>query len=202
MMIQVLFFDIGGVILTNGWDKIQRGEVFAKFDLNPEEIEALHDRYSVALDTGEIGLDQYLDKVVFTTPRPFSREDFIDEMKAQSQLLGETRNWLKAFRQKADVRIFALNNEGLDLNRHRIETFALKELFGAFLSSCYLGLAKPDTRVFERALEIVQCKPAEVVVIDDRFENIESAQDIGMITHHFQNLAGLRAFLNDQRFHA
>ncbi len=70
-----------------------------------------------------------------------------------------------------------------------------------FLSSCYLGLRKPDAAIYRLALEITQRRPDECLFIDDRLPNIEAAMQIGMRAIHFQDAAQLRTELGENGIH-
>ena len=75
-----LFLDIGGVILSNGWDHQLREKAAKKFGLDFMEM---NQRHALTFDTYEIGkitLDEYLNRVVFYVSRSFSHEDFKEFM--------------------------------------------------------------------------------------------------------------------------
>lgn len=46
--------------------------------------------------------------------------------------------------------------------------------------SCYLGAVKPNRKFYERALAKYDLRPEQVLFIDDRPENIESAREMGI----------------------
>ena len=52
--------------------------------------------------------------------------------------------------------VATLNNESCELNEHRIKKFKLRELFSIFFTSCYLGVRKPDEKIYQLALGITQ----------------------------------------------
>lgn len=187
----VVFFDIGGVLLTNGWDHVSRGRAAARFALD-DGFEARHVALANALDTSKMSLDAYLDRVVFDRPRAFSRDELVAFIQAESQPHPEALAVLDEVVATGRYRVFALNNESRELNNYRIETFQLARRFDAFLSSCYLGMAKPDPAIYTRALELLQ-QPAEACVfVDDREENLVSAALLGVRTILHQHAAGTR----------
>ena len=176
---EVVFFDIGGVLLTNGWDHVSRHLAAQTFGLD-EGFEERHGALAKDLDTARISLDAYLDRVVFDRPRPFARADFLAFMREQSQPYADTIALLDEVVATGRYLVVALNNESRELNQYRIRTFELHRRFETFLSSCYLGLAKPDHAIYQRALEILH-RPAETCVfVDDRPENVAPAEELGV----------------------
>jgi putative hydrolase of the HAD superfamily len=194
--IKTLFWDIGGVILTNGWDRGSRREAANAFQLDWEEFQDRHDFSFPAFDSGLITLHEYLNRTIFYRPRPFSREEFTAFMFAQSKEYPETRAVLKAAARTGKYFIGTINNEPLELNQYRIETFNLREDFSVFFSSCYVRARKPEDTIFRVALEVTQRRPEQCVFIDDRALNLESPRRLGIHTIHHQNAEHLRTELS------
>jgi putative hydrolase of the HAD superfamily len=193
--ITTLFWDIGGVILTNGWDRASRREAAEAFHLDWEEFQDRHDLSFPAFDAGHIKLNEYLDRTLFYRPRSFTREEFTAFMFAQSKEFPESRAILDTTARSGKYFIGAINNEPLELNEYRIEAFGLRKDFLVFFSSCYLGYRKPEEMIFRVALEVTQRKPEHCLFIDDRPLNLESPRRLGMNTIHYQNAAQLCAEL-------
>ena len=193
--ITTLFWDIGGVILTNGWDREARRQAAKAFDLDWDELQDRHDLSFPAFDTGHITLDQYLDRTLFYKPRPFTREEFTAFMFAQSQEYPETRAVLTRLASTGKYFTAAINNEPFELNQYRIEAFNLRNEFQAFFSSCYVYARKPDEAIFRIALSVTQRSPERCVFIDDRPINLENARRLGMHVIHHQGAAKLVAEL-------
>jgi putative hydrolase of the HAD superfamily len=191
---KVVLFDIGGVLLTNGWDHVSRGRAVEQFALD-EGFEARHAALAVALDTAQITLDEYLDRVVFERSRPFERDAFVAFMRAESQPFPDTLAVLDDVVASGRYSVHALNNESRELNAYRIATFALAPRFDVFLSSCYLGLSKPDPAIYRRALEMMQVSPASCVFVDDRAGNIAPANELGIRGIHHTSAATTREAL-------
>jgi putative hydrolase of the HAD superfamily len=190
--ISTLFWDNGGVILTNGWDRAARRRAVEKFQLDWDDFAERHELMLNAFETGEATLDQYLHRTIFYRQRPFSPDEFKAFMYAQSQALPESLAFLAQLATTRRYMLASLNNESRELNEYRIETFGLRKYFEAFFSSCYLGVRKPDETIYLLALKITQREPAECVMVDDRELNLECAREIGMRTIQFQNAAQLR----------
>src|SRR5213594_991474 len=185
--ITTLFWDIGGVILTNGWDRESRKEAASAFRLDWEEFQDRHDLSFPAFDTGQITLNEYLDRTLFYRSRSFTREEFTAFMFAQSKEYPQTRTILDKVASSGKYFIGAINNEPLELNQYRIEAFHLRRNFLVFFSSCYVRSRKPEETIFRVALEVTQRPPEKCLFIDDRPLNLESPRRLGKNTIHHQN---------------
>jgi putative hydrolase of the HAD superfamily len=190
--VTALFWDVGGVILSNGWDRAARAEAAKKFGLDWEDFQDRHELASPAFETGQITLDTYLQRTVFYRKRAFTREEFIAFIFAQSQEFPESRAILSALAQTRKYLLATINNEPRELNIRRIEQFNLRRDFEAFFSSCFVHIRKPDEAIYRLALEVTQRRPEECLFIDDRALNLECARQMGMRTIHFENAAQLR----------
>ena len=192
--VTALFWDVGGVILTNGWDRDSRSAAIEKFHLDWEDFQDRHELANPAFELGQLSLDEYLHRTVFYRSRPFAPDQFKAFMLAQSRELPESRAVLDALTLSGKCKYFvaAANNEGRELNEHRIKRFDLRRNFAAFFSSCYVQLRKPDEAFYRLALNITGRAAEECVFIDDRATNVECAGRLGMRTIRFQNAAQLK----------
>lgn len=192
----VILFDVGGVLLTNGWDTRERALAAQHFHLNLPDLEAKHQSVFSAWERGKITRDDYLDAAVFCRPRGFSRDEFFNFVLAQSQWLPNGAiGILKHLAASNNYMLGALNNEARETNEYRLTTFGLRQYFDVVLSSCYLGLRKPDLAIYQRALDILG-RPAErILFIDDRAENVAGALNAGMKAIQFKNDEQLRGEL-------
>lgn len=180
-----VFWDIGGVVLTNGWDHNSRMEAAKTFQLDWEEYRERHDLSFPAFDAGQITLDQYLDRTLFYRGRTFTREEFTAFMFAQSKEHPETRELLHAVARTGKYFVASINNEPRELNNYRIQAFGLRRDFEVFFSSCYLNARKPEEHIYRTALEVSQRPAEECAFIDDRLLNLENPRRLGMnVIHH------------------
>jgi|SRR5687768_9185446 len=179
-----VFFDIGGVLGTNGWDREQRAQALEKFSIE-EDFEHRHHQVVSEFETGAMSLEEYLDCTVFYAPRLFSREDFELYMLGLSEPNPYTIEIAKHVAGTGRVRMMTMNNESAVLNNYRIERFGLRPIFSAFLSSCWLGVRKPSKVFFERAIAIAQAEAERSLLIDDRDQNLAPAAALGMQTIHY-----------------
>jgi len=193
--IDSLFWDIGGVLATNGWDHNSRMEAAQTFGFDWEEYRERHELSFPAFDAGQITLDQYLDRTLFYHVRKFTREEFTAFMFAQSKEYPESRVVLEDAARTGKYYIASINNEPRELNQYRIEAFNLRKDFQAFFSSCYLNARKPEEPIYRIALEVSQRAPEKSVFIDDRLLNLENPRRLGMQVVHYQKAPQLRADL-------
>jgi putative hydrolase of the HAD superfamily len=193
--VTTLFWDIGGVILTNGWDRGSRREAANVFHLDWDEFQDRHELSFPAFDSGHITLDEYLNRTLFYRARSFTREEFTAFMFAQSQEFPQSRALLSNAAGSGKYFIGAINNEPLELNQYRIEAFDLRRDFLVFFSSCYVRSRKPEETIFRVALEVTQRPPEQCIFIDDRPLNLESPRKLGMNVIHYQNAQQLRGDL-------
>src|SRR5947207_1895037 len=177
--ITTLFWDIGGVILTNGWDRNSRKEAADAFHLDWEEFQDRHDLSFPAFDAGQITINEYLERTLFYRPRKFSREEFTAFMFAQSKEYPGSRAILDAVVQTKKYFVGAINNEPLELNQYRIEAFNLRKSFQVFFSSCYIHSRKPEDGIFRLALAVPQRRPEECIFVVHRPLNLDRRRRLG-----------------------
>jgi putative hydrolase of the HAD superfamily len=183
--IKILFSDIGGVLLTNGWGHESRMAAAKKFNIDYEEMDMLHDFIFNVYEIGKISLDDYLNTAIFNKERDFSKEEFINFMYDQSQLLPDTLSWFVEWKRKHEhVKIISLNNEPRELNQFRIQKFKLHDFFDAFVTSCEVGMRKPDPGIYLLGLGIAQARPEECIYFDDRYMLVQAAKKTGIRAFH------------------
>lgn len=191
--ITTILWDVGGVLLTNGWDHQERTAVLGHFQLDREPFEQRHPQANDAWERGRIGVEEYLRQTVFYEPRRFTPQDFVEQMKAQSKLLPQSALGILAGLAASDgLKMVAVNNEARELNDYRIAAFTLQRHLEGFFSSCYLGLRKPDPQIYRVVLDVLQRKPEETAFIDDREENVQSAATMGMNAIRYETPEALR----------
>ena len=195
--IRVIFLDIGGVLLSNGWGHESRQKAAQKFGLDYEEMDILHHFIFNVYEIDSITLNEYLDRVVFNHPRDFTKEDFKTFMFAQSIELRDMLQWLKEWKQSCGFHIISINNEGGELNEFRIKKFGLHQCFDAFISSCEVGMRKPDPGIFTLAMGIAQALPEECIYFDDRLMLVQAAQKLGIQSFHQKTFSTTKRILED-----
>lgn len=197
--IKIIFFDIGGVLLSNGWGHESRQAAAAKFGFDYDEMNRLHEFIFNVYEIGSITLDEYLDTTIFYRSREFTKEAFIDFMFDQSVQLPNMLEWLVQWKKKnaERFRIISINNEGRELNDYRIKKFSLHECFDAFISSCHVGMRKPDPGIFRLAMGIAQATPQECIYFDDRKILVDAAAKTGIKCYQHKNFESTKAILEE-----
>jgi putative hydrolase of the HAD superfamily len=178
--IKTLFTDIGGVLLTNGWDRKSRKKAIEVFKLDAEETEERHHLTFDTYESGKLSLDEYLDRIVFYEKRNFTKKQFRQFMFDQSKPFPEMIEMVKQLKKQHHLKVAVVNNEGLELNEHRIKTFKLNEFVDFFICSCYVHLRKPDKDIFLIALNTAQVKPENVIYLEDRSMFVQVAESLGI----------------------
>jgi putative hydrolase of the HAD superfamily len=194
--LKVLFLDIGGVLLTNGWGHLSREKAAKEFNIDYQEMNILHEFIFNVYEIGSINLEQYLDTVVFNQPRDFTKEDFKSFMYAQSVELPNMLQWLIEWKRAGcGFRIISINNEGKELNDYRIKKFKLHQCFDAFISSCEVGMRKPDPGIFKLAMGVALAKPEQCYYFDDRFMLSEAAGQLGINAFQHKGFESTKSIL-------
>jgi len=193
--IRAIFWDVGGVLLTNAWDHTERAQALEHFHLDQAEFHDRHEMVVSSFERGKITLDEYLDRTVFYRARPFEREAFRNYMFSLSQPFPDVLQFAQALGDSGNYFMGTLNNESRELNDQRIEKFGLRKIFRLFVSSCFVGFRKPERDIYRLALETTQITADECCFIDDRALNLECAATLGMHTIQMQSLEQLRGDL-------
>jgi len=178
--ITCLFLDIGGVLLTNGWDHPIRKRVAAHFNLDLSEMD---DRHHLTFDTyeeGKLTLDEYLDRVVFYQKRTFSRAQFRRFMFAQSKPYPGMIEMITQLKVRRGLKIAVVSNEGRELNAYRIRKYKLNGFVDFFVSSCFVHFRKPDEDIFRVALDIAQVPVGQIVYIENTRMFVQIAEGMGI----------------------
>jgi putative hydrolase of the HAD superfamily len=178
--ISTLFLDIGGVLLTNGWDHTARQHAADTFHLNYADVEERHHLTYDTYEEGKLSLDEYLNRTIFYQPRPFSLDDFKSFMFTCSQPYDEMISLVRSLKERYHLKTVAVSNEGREVNTYRIRKYNLDDLIDSFISSCFVHYRKPDQDIYRIALDISQSSVSEVAYIDDRPLFIEVASSLGI----------------------
>jgi len=175
-----LLLDIGGVLLTDGWDRHARKRAAATFKLNFAEMEERHHLTWDTYQAGKLTLDEYLTLTVFNQKRPFSSAEFRRFMFAQSKPYPEMIEMIRRLKVRHGLKIAVVSNEGRELNAYRIRTFKLDRLVDSFISSCFVHNLKPDIKIFRLALDIAQVRPQQAIYVENTPMFVEIAEGLGI----------------------
>ena len=193
--ITTLFVDVGGVLLTNGWDHLARKRAATQFDLDWAEMNQRHRLVFETHEEGKLSFEEYLGWVVFYEKQPFTRKQFRDFMFAQSKPFPRMLDLVTQLKARHGLKVVVISNESREVNAYRIRTFKLDAFVDAFISSCFVGLRKPDAQMFRLALDIAQTTPERAVFIDNTPMFVQIAEGIGMRSIHHVDLETTRAEL-------
>jgi len=180
--ITCLFLDIGGVLLTNGWDHHARRRANAHFHLESEwdDIEHRHKLNFATYEEGKLALEDYLNRTIFFVERPFTREQFWEFMTAQSQPDPKMLALAARLKARHRLRVVVVSNEARELNAYRIRAFKLADLVDCFISSCFVHVRKPDLDIFRLALDVAQTPPERIVYIENTPMFVQIAEGLGI----------------------
>ena len=193
--ISAIFWDVGGVLLSNAWDHEQRQQTLKQFGLDEVEFESRHQMLVSSFERGKISLQEYLERTIFYRPRTFTIDTFKQYMFSLSQPHTKALQLAKELSRSCKYLMATINNESKELNLFRIETFGLREIFSLFVSSCFVGLRKPEDGIYRLALEITQRPPEQCCFIDDRPLNLDTASRLGMHVIQIESAEQLRGEL-------
>jgi FMN phosphatase YigB (HAD superfamily) len=163
--ITTLFVDIGGVLLTNGWDHLARRRAAKNFGLNWPEMDQRHRLVFETHEQGKLSFEEYLGWVVFYEKRPFTRTQFRDFMFAQSKPYPKMLGLLAQLKIRHGLKIVVISNESREVNAYRIRTFKLDRIVDTFISSCF---------------DLAQTVPIQAIFIDNTPMFVEIANRLGM----------------------
>lgn len=175
-----VFLDIGGVLLTNGWDHHARKRAATTFELEWAEMENRHKLNFATYEEGKLSLKEYLNRVVFYRKRPFTLSEFWRFMAEQSKLFAQMIALVRELKVRHGLEIGVVSNEARELNSYRIQKLKLDKLVDVFVSSCFVHVRKPDTDIFRLALDIVQVPARQIVDIENTQMFAEIAESPGM----------------------
>jgi putative hydrolase of the HAD superfamily len=190
--IRALFVDIGGVLLSNGWDRAMRKKAAESFSLDFEEMDERHHLTFGSYEEGKMNLEDYLSRVVFYKERPFSRDAFMIYIFAQSYSHPEMCDLIGQLKERYHLRVATISNEGRELTIYRIERFGLKTFVDFFVNSCFVHFRKPDLDIYRIALDLAQVEADEAVYIDDRLLFVETARKLCIKSIHHREFETTR----------
>jgi len=193
MGITHLFTDLGGVLLTNGWDRGLRKLVAEHFDLDAADFDERHHLTYDTYEAGKISLSEYLRRTIFWAPREFTEQQVVDFMLEQARAFPEMIEMYRRVKDQNGLKVVVVSNEGRELTADRIRRFDLKSFVDIFVVSSYVHFRKPDEDIFRIALDVAQADPAEVVYVDDRQMFSEVACRLGMREVWHRDLESTRA---------
>jgi putative hydrolase of the HAD superfamily len=199
--VKALFLDIGGVLLTNGWDHHSRQRAVEHFGLDFDEFNERHQAIFDTYESGKMTIEEYLELAVFYQPRHFTMNEFRDFILGESRPCPDMIELIRTIKHDYGLRTIAVNNEPKEINEYRIRQYGLESFIDVFASSCYVQTRKPDKEIYRFALNLAQAKPEEIIYIDDRLVLIQAAHNLGLNTIHHTSVANTRKALSGFGLH-
>jgi putative hydrolase of the HAD superfamily len=178
--VTTIFVDVGGVLLSNGWDHHARRRAAKNFKLPWAEMEERHRLVFETHEEGKLTFEEYLGWVVFYRKRPFTRAQFRRFMFAQSKPYPKMIALIAQLKVRHGLKVAVVSNESREVNEYRIRKFRLDRFVDSFISSCFVHIRKPDADIFRLALDIAQTPAQNVVYIENTPMFVQIADGLGI----------------------
>jgi putative hydrolase of the HAD superfamily len=178
--VKCFFVDVGGVLLTNGWDHHARRRAAANFKLPWAEMEERHRLTFETHEEGKLTFEEYLNQVVFYEKRPFTRAQFRQFMFTQSKPYPDMLEMVVRLKARYGLKVAVVSNESREVNAYRIRKFKLDRFVDSFISSCFVHIRKPDPDIFRLALDIAQTPARHVLYLENTPMFVEIAEGLGI----------------------
>ena len=183
-MIKWIFFDVGSTLVdeTEAYNHRAR-DVIADTNITFQQFDDMR----IALARQGLEGNSAAIKHFGLTKTPWHSEDEIPYSDAKSTLASLSQRGYK---------LGIIANQKLGTSE-RLESWELRQYFDIIVASAEIGYAKPDPRIFEKALELAGCTAQECVMVGDRLDNdMHPAKAVGMTTVWIKN--GLAKYQNAQ----
>ena len=191
-MIEVIVFDLGGVIVNVNFNSAlgmlfdNSGKLNAALPNYPS-ISKLMQEY----ETGKIGAPAFHERLVDDLGVDLSFDDFItssneaiepgdDGIESIVRSLGE------------EYRLAILSNTNPVHFDHIKKKYTIIGLFEHILLSYEIGVMKPAVLAYEKLIAATSKSPQKHLFIDDRIENINAAKELGIDGIHYRSVENLR----------
>lgn len=182
MGIKVLLVDVGGVLLTNGWDTDLRNQAAAHFKIDPEELQQRHEMIFEDFECGKCSFDEYLHHVIFFKKRAFSMDEIKSYIFSTYRPYSKTIHRVKQLKARHHAKLALISNEGREIAEYRFKMFNFHDFVDYFIVSSFVGERKPDPRIYKLALDLCQENPRKVLYLDDREHYFPYARALGIRT--------------------
>jgi HAD superfamily hydrolase (TIGR01509 family) len=182
--IDVLIFDLFGVIISFDEDIVYRR--IARHCANPDDafiaIRGLVSQED--LIRGRLTLEQLCDQLVAVHGLTIGLRDFETVwLQPYTKPMFGMATLLQSL--SARYRLILLSNVDKYYWGFICQQHPEFEYFGAKLLSWDLGYAKPERKAFLNAIETAHTSASRCFFIDDKWENIEAAREVGLRGHRF-----------------
>lgn len=194
-VIKALFLDVGGVLMTNGWDHRLRKLTAETFGIEYAEMTDHHGLVFDTFETGKLTFDEYLKRIIFYKERSFSIDEVKEFVFEAVRPFPEMIDFIKELKKNYHLKVGIISNEGRELAIDRIRRFQLGDFVDFFIMSSFVHFRKPDLDIYRLAIDTSQIPPSQTIYIDDRYLLTEIAKGVGLNAIHHTNLETTRAAL-------
>lgn len=195
--IKCVLFDIGGVLVDWHMSWIT-SEIAKQFDIKENLITSAFDKHLSELDSGKIDESNFWRSIAIETKS--------DLLKNNKESLWDTY-FRKNAVPKTDVKKLSIDLKqngfaiGIISNIEKVthgvvSDWNLLSHFEYQFMSYQIGFSKPDPRIYEHVIQKLPYSADELLFIDDKQSNVESAENCGMASVHFTSLDDLQSSLN------
>ena len=194
MRVKYILFDMGGVLFTNGTKDIAEFISIA-YRIPVESVEARMKTFAPGLRLGKINLKSYWS---LTFP-----DIKIDADKISGKWLGSYR--IQTGLMEAAKRLSSTHAIGIQSTnfKERFEypdaKYGLTNLFKHIFLSHNIGEMKPSKGFYEEIINSLGCPAGEILIVDDKEVNVESALSLGMQGFLLRNPEGIKELEADIR---
>jgi glucose-1-phosphatase len=187
MSIRALIWDLGGVILRTE-DRTVRSQLAGRLGLTYDDLDRLifQSQSSKLATVGMIDATGHWESVCKTLNLPVEE---IPTLQASffggDQIDNSLVDTIGSFRPR--YRTGLLSNAWSDLRKYIENDWHISGVFDDIIISAEVGLAKPDRRIYQLAIDRLGVAPDEAVFIDDVLENVEGARAAGLSAIQFKD---------------
>lgn len=182
-MLKNIVFDLGGVVVAHNEESFAEklGEFFS-FVFGPDM--RCVPSFWVDYDLGVRTIDETAASVA--EYRKCSVEEAKQNMLYAISLQEEVEPTVQLIKELKEqgYKLYVLSN----MSKEYIEFLRKLPVFDYFddqVVSCEINLGKPDKKVYEYLLSHCNLNAAETIFIDDRYDNVEAAAELGITPFHF-----------------
>lgn len=193
---KVIVFDYGEVISVTP-SEADRAALVELAGGEAEVFWPAYWRHRNALDQGTMSIQQYWRGIEGALGENWA------DAKIHQLWLADFRSWLSIDHETLQVlldlrdggtRLALLSNAGRDFGSY-FRHGTLGDLFEQVFVSGELGTIKPSPEIFRHVLDELGVTAAQTVFVDNKEENVQGAEALGIAGHVYTTAADLRAYL-------
>jgi len=181
MNIRTFIFDLGNVLFKADMSKvIEHWTNLSSLSVQKINSCILDHKIHFQFERGQVTPEDFIKHVQNVLDIPVSYRELVTDWNS---IYGDVIQ--KNYRSILDCRQFGKVIAFTNTNEIHLPIWMQKyheqlSIFDKIYSSCEIGLRKPDAESFQYILEDLEVQPAETIFFDDRVENIEAANKLGI----------------------